>query len=147
MVPAQQGFHPGDASVLSPDNWLILDTQLVSSDHPSQVVLKGRPVLGPLSLPQVDDLVVGATVALGLVHRRVGILEQLIGEVLAPPGEGDADARRYRHLDASKIERDREGVHDSLADDLGLRLVLEVLAQDDELVAGHTGQGVAGPEQ
>ena len=54
----------------------------------------GWRVVGEVLLAQVDDLVAGAALALRLVHRGVGVLQELLGELVAPTGEGDPDAGR-----------------------------------------------------
>ena len=62
-------------------------------ERPAQVALQAGALVGEVLLAQVDDLVPGPAFALRLVHRGVGVLEELLGELVAPTRERDADAR------------------------------------------------------
>ena len=99
-------------------------------------------------LAQVDDLVPGTALALRLVHRGVGVLEELLGELVAPTRERDADAGR--HLDFGRREDERAPRPPRRSGPRSRRpppRSFEVLAQDDELVARQARQGVARTQQ
>jgi hypothetical protein len=81
---------------------------------------------------------------LRLVHRRVGVDEQLGADRLTRTGVGDPDAGGDRQRQAGRLERRQELLLDAGGERLGITGVVQVLAQDDELVAGDTGQRVAG---
>lgn len=63
-----------------------------------------------------------------------------------PPvsGRHDTDARAHLHLDTRKIEGCAQRRVDPRRERLNLRRVIEVFAQDDELISSEARQGVAG---
>nr|WP_254185397.1 hypothetical protein [Nocardioides panacis] len=97
-------------------------------------------------VPQVDDLVDEAA-ALRVVHRTVGLGDQHLGDVLARAGEGDPDAGGQGQRGAGGRERRGERAADPVGEHLHVPQVVEVLAQQHELVAVQPGQGVARPQQ
>ena len=102
--PAQEGFDAGDPPVVGLDDRLVFRSQLTARGA-AQVALQAGPLVGEVLLAQVDDLVAGTAFALRLVHRRVGVLEELLGELVAPTREGDTHAGRHLHLGARQDER------------------------------------------
>ena len=147
MRPAQQRLHPGDEPVGAAHDGLVGDLELVLGERRAQVPLQAVAVVGLECLAQVDDLVAGAALALGLVHRQVGLDHQLVGDVLTRAGERHADAGRDRELGAGQHERCGERIVDAAGEDLDVGRAVQVLAQEHELVPGHPGQGVARPDQ
>ena len=99
-------------------------------------------------LAEVHDLVPGTALALGLVHGGVGVLQELLGELsLAGPEKamptlavivtGPAESTNG----AANASPMRAAIASTSA---GL---VQVLAQDDELVARQPGQGVPRPQE
>ena len=97
-------------------------------------------------LAQIDDLVTGAAAALGLVHRRIGILQKLVRKKVATARIGDADAGRHLHLDSGKDERRGDRIHHPGRDRFDLGRLVEVFTQDDKFVARHARQCVPRPQ-
>jgi len=60
MRPPEEGFDAGDASGSRLDNGLVLRSELTAFRRAPQVAFEGRPLVGPMLLAQVDDLVAGA---------------------------------------------------------------------------------------
>ena len=105
-------------------------------------------MVGEVLVAQIEDLVAVASLPLGLVHGHVRVVEQLLGRVLARFGGGDAHAGRDGSADSvGQQERFSQCPWPARRRCLGLGGGPEVFAQDDELVAGQAGQGVAWSEQ
>ena len=107
------------------------------------IVLQARLVLGEVLLTQVNDLCRRSSFAFDLIHGHVGLLQQPLGIVYTASGKGDANTGRKLHFDPGQRERNGQRVNDTMGNNLGLRLLIEFLAQDNELVSGQTGQCVA----
>lgn len=87
-----------------------------------------------------------AALAFRLVHRDVGVDDHLVGDSIAGPGVGDPDAGRDGQRRAGQDERGAERVLDAGSQDLDVVGVGQVLAEEDEFVAGDPGQRVAGAD-
>ncbi len=98
--PPEQGLDADDAPVGGRHDGLVLGTQLPTCQRAAQVAVQRGPVVGQALFAHVDHPVPGASLALGLVHRGVGVLEDLLGDVVAAAREGDADTGADLDLDA-----------------------------------------------
>ncbi len=153
--PAQQRLRAGDQAVLGPDDRLVGQGELLAVQGRTQVLHQLHTVRCDGCLGQVDDLVTVAALALDLVHRQIRVVDELIAHVVRVPSEGDPHAGGDRDLqpDTSpavglrQAERRSEGLANPAGHGLGVARVAQVLAQDHELVPGHPGQGVTGPQQ
>ena len=84
--------------------------------------------------------------ALGLVHRDVGVLHQLLVVAGVLGEQRDADARGDAQVQALDRERLRDRAEDLVGDHLGLRDVAQAAEQHAELVAAEPRRGVAGAQ-
>ncbi|HEY5430138.1 MAG TPA: hypothetical protein VIK04_13560 [Solirubrobacteraceae bacterium] len=144
--PAQQGLHASRLTVKRVDDRLIFDVQLVAFSGAGQAARQARLVLGEMQFAQVEDLVVAIAVAFCPVHREVSVVDQVPGRVAVAPGERDTDARVDPHLYARENERFSQRPIKPDGERVSLGGVVEVFAQDDELVAGQARQAVPGPQ-
>ena len=97
----------------------------------------------------VEHLDPTAAELLGVVHRGVGVAEQLFGALVTGRGERDADARTDEHLGAAHDHRPDDRGEEPLRDldrQVARGVEREVLAEDRELVAAEPGHGVARPD-
>ena len=86
---------------------------------------------------------------LGVVHRGVGVAQQLLRTFLTGCRQRDPDARTDVHLGAAHDQRADDRREKTLGDLdrlLPRRLARQVLAQHGELVTAEPGDGVAGPD-
>src|SRR5674536_56372 len=74
------------------DDRLVGDVEGVAGERGVQVLLEAVADTVSARLPQVDDLVGGATLALCLIHRGVRVDHQLVGDRLTGTGVGHPDA-------------------------------------------------------
>src|SRR4029077_13345634 len=111
-----------------------------------EVVLQDVALYCQMLLTEVDDMVPGAPLALRLVHRRIRVPEDILGELVAGPREGDPHAGGDIHLGPAKEEWLCNRGTDPRGDQVHLCRFIEVVAEDDELVARHAGQGVSRTE-
>ena len=82
----------------------------------------------------------------GLVHREVGVVASILGRVVAWPAKAMPTLAVDAHLPGRKGERPDRAASKRFAIAWARRGLLEVFAEDDELVAGHPPQGVPRPE-
>src|ERR1700677_4294558 len=107
----------------------------------TEVSLQRVVVLRELSFVDVDNVMPGPALTLDLVHRDVGLVEELFG--IAPrAGETDTDTGCHVYGHPPQLERRGYGFGESRGDPFDLSSFMEVLAHDDELVPGQPGQGV-----
>ena len=144
--PSQQDFDAGHTTVVGADDRLVDRSQLSSLRGSTQLALQIQPLLSDVLLTEVDDLMTAATFALGLVHRRIRVFEEVRGELVGPTRVRNPDARRISSspLDTTNGSSMAAQILAAISADL-CRLV-EVLAQDDELIARHARQRVARAE-
>src|SRR5205823_8282813 len=93
MIPTQEGFDGGDPPVARIDDRLVFRSQLSAAGGFVQVALQAGELRTSIPFAKVDDLMSGTTLAFRLVHRRIGVFEETLGQLIAPAGKRDADAR------------------------------------------------------
>jgi hypothetical protein len=93
---------------------------------------------------RLEQAVAALAVAVGDVHRRVGVAEQLVGVGgAAALDHRDAEARAQRQLLAAHGQRPGQAGEDALGRVGDLLCSLDVLEEDRELVAAEARRGVA----
>jgi hypothetical protein len=144
VVPAQQRLHAGDAAVLEAHDGLVVELQLAGRDRALEVRAQfeaGEHALVHLGFEQA---VAALAVALGDVHRGVGVADHLVGaRVRLRVEHGDAEAAPQRELLVAGAQRHGQGLEHALGGVGGLLAGLDVLEQDRELVAAEAGGGVS----
>ena len=73
------------------------------------------------------------------VHRRVGVADQVLADLVGAGAQGDADARAGRRVAVRQLEWRAEQLQHALGHGDRVLLVGDVLAQDRELVATEAG--------
>src|SRR5580704_15371167 len=121
MRPPQEGFDADDAPVAGPDDRLVLHAELATPTGATQVALQACALLDQALLAEVDELVAGAALALRLVHGEVSVVEDLLGEMVAPSRQRDADAGGRVHVTARQDEQVGEPGADPRGDGIDLR--------------------------
>ncbi len=91
----------------------------------------------------VEDLIASAALLLGAVHRRVGLADEVLGGTQGALGKRDADRPRREVLTRRQRVRAPDLVDDAPRDTDRLDRVLDVVADDAELVAAEARDGVA----
>ena len=86
------------------------------------------PLVGKVLLAQVDDLVPGTPLTFRLVHRRIRVLEKLLGELSALTRERNTDTGRHHYFGARQDERCGYRGTDARRDHVGLCRPVEILA-------------------
>ena len=153
MLPAQQRFGPDDAS-FAVELELEVQHQLAACDRVAQFGLHRRACLERRLCCGIEEARRVASRRLGLVHRHVGTPQQLVRRHLLAQEGADADAGGGNEVvhPAPVPCLQCVGLHqrrlDLAGDCLGVRggrnfLGVEVLQQDDKLVAAQPRHGVA----
>ncbi len=131
-----------DPGITCAHDRLILDSKLTSllglTEGDPQIHVRLGEVFGM----QVDDLIVGAALSLHLVHGQVGGVDQLFRVVMGLTGKGNTDTGGDLDVSISEFEWGTQDVDDSGRDDFDLFHLVELLAEDDELVSRQAGDGV-----
>ena len=81
MVPARQRLEAGDGAVLQPHDRLIEDSDLVALERPAQLGFQRQPVGLARAHRRLEHFDAVAADALGVIHRKLGVLEHLVGAV------------------------------------------------------------------
>ena len=147
MAPAHEGLGAGETAGVGVDDCLIEDFEFVRLEATAEAGSHLEPLdgldvhVGPVHLEAA------LAVALGKVHRKIGVPKQIVGALLRPLTEGDADAGPHRDVVVLNTEGRSEGFGDPLGDHLcciGHRARLD---QHRELVATEPCDGVTGPRR
>ena len=105
MLPANQGFHAGDAAAAQVDDRLIVQHELFALERAPQAGLEHR-VLERRSGRFVRVELVGVlALLLRPVHRDVGVLQQCRRVGCVVRIDADADAAGHEQLVAVHLER------------------------------------------
>ena len=142
VLPADECLERDHPVLGERDDRLVLHDELVFLQGSAQVGLELEPGdRRRVHLGLVDPEATLA-LALGAVHRGVGVAEQLVGGGAVRAGVGDARAR----MDEDLLARDEEGRFERVDQPLrglaGGRGCREPLQQDRELVAAEPRRGV-----
>ena len=151
MAPAQQSFDAGHGTVLQPDHRLVVELELVGDEGALEVVAQLEPGHDALVHGRLEQPVAALAVALGDVHGRVGVADQLLGVTpVSWPEDRDADAAAEGDLPVPSVHRLGEQIEDALRRVRGRLAVADVVEQHGELVAaeasGHVRAARAGVE-
>ncbi|MCY1276714.1 hypothetical protein D9M70_253820 [compost metagenome] len=146
VLPAQQRLGAGQAAAVAGELRLVVQGELVLLDGAAQVAFQLQALQRAGVHFRLVELVVVLAHFLGVVHRRVGVLHQLVqlGAVLRR--QRHADAGGDEELAAFQGERPGQAGEDLLGDldRPHQRLFAVALArqQQGELVAAHARHGV-----
>ena len=142
MVPARQRLEAGDRAVFEPHDRLVEDGDFFALDGAAQVRLQGQPVGLARPHRRLEHLDAVAAAALGVIHRKLGVFEDLLAALRLVVAERHAD--RAGDEDFALVEGDRraQGAADGLRH--GGDFFGAALRQQDqrELIAGEAGERV-----
>ena len=143
MAPAQQRLDADHRAVLQPHDRLVVQLELLGGERALQVGAQLQAGEHALVHGRLEQAVAALAVALGDVHRGVGVADHLVGVgaglVL---GDRDAEAAAQRDLLVAGDQRHGERLEDPLGGVGRLLAVLDVLEQHRELVAAEARGGV-----
>ncbi len=137
MAPTQQSLAAGHTVVAEVDQRLVVELEAVVRHRLPQILLQRQPRLGVGIHGCLEKTMGAASPCLGRVHRKIGILDQLleIGAVLRCQRDADAGVARELMAETSmwlpnrRIDLPDEGL------DLGL--ALDRRLDDGEFVAAE----------
>ena len=147
MSPAQERLDADDLARRQVHDRLVEHDELVALEGPLEVALEREPGERGRVHARLEDLDAVLAVALGHVHRDVGVAQQLVGRLVARRQHRDPDAGVDEELLAALRERRLERGQQPLGDHGRRRRRGRVLDQDRELVAAHPGERVAVAER
>ena len=142
-LEAHQGFEGHDLTGGEVHHGLVVQGELVVLDGAAQACFHLQPAGGHGREGLGVEVEAVAPAALGLVHGRIGVADELRGVLAILRVQADADAGAHIHLLAAF---EREGLPQALEDGgrhlAGLLRVAQVFEHEDELVATESAQGV-----
>ena len=147
VAPAHERLDPGDRAVVEPHDRLVVQLELVVDERALQVGAQLEAGEHALVHPRLEQAVAALAVALGVVHRRVGVADELLGLDDGPRlGERDAHAGAQDELLVPDAQRHGHRLEHAVGGLDGLVGVADALEQHRELVAAEAGGGVAGAD-
>ena len=145
VCPPQERFGADDGAGLEVEDRLVVHDELVALERAAKLRLELEALRDLVDHRVVEEVPAGLPVLLRLVHRGVGVAEQhhRIG-VLGRVGlhRHDADAHRQHRVVAVEHDRRLDRVADLLGDPGGVVDRLQSFAEDHELVAAGSRDGV-----
>ena len=123
---------------------LVVQLELVGLDRVLQFRTQLEPLDDPFVHHRLEDAVTALAVALGHVHRDVGVPEELggVGRSGAPVDEADSDTRAWEDLFALDLRRNLECLEDARGRVGGLGRVGDAFEENRELVASEASERV-----
>src|SRR5438552_17030021 len=92
MLPAYEHLDARDGSCLEIYLWLVVQQQLLAFKSVSQMPFQGLALYGLETDVGFKELVIVAPTSLGVIHRRVGILDQRLRLFTVDGGGASAHA-------------------------------------------------------
>src|SRR5262245_48397336 len=104
MLPADQSFKTNQPAGLQSYDRLIVYEELAPIDGPSKISFELQQVHGASMHPTVEYHVPGFSERLRLVHRRVGVAQKILRELVVWIRQRDANTNRREGLISAKAE-------------------------------------------
>ena len=123
-----------------------MDLEVVVFDSVAQVVFEAESIEGARVHVGIEQLMSCLAARFGVIHGGVGVAHDLLGVNVLGAAERNPDARRGEDFPASNRKRPAQRLLDAECDGVGLRLVIEPVQEDRELVAAEPGQGISRPQ-
>ena len=142
LRPANQRLGADDARRGKVHLRLIVQRELAALEGAPQIGLGCQPAAHALGHLRAEELEVGASSLLGVVHRGVGGAYQRLGSVAVARIEGDPDTGVGVQLVSGDRERLCEVGEDPRRDNRRFGGTGDVGEADDELVTAETSDGV-----
>ena len=94
MIPARQRLEAGDRAILQAHDRLVEDGDLLALERAAQLGFQRQPVGLARPHRRLEQLDAVAADALGVIHRKLGVLEHLFGAAAAGRRRAQARSRR-----------------------------------------------------
>ena len=146
MVPAQQRLVADGTAIGQRHDGLVVRHELVADQRVAQVALHVQQRQRLASQAVVEHGGAMAATVLGVVHRRVGVAQQLLRLAVMRAGQGDADGGGGEDLLDAQPERRLQRTDDAVGDLGSGGRVVHVFQQHRELIAAQSGNHVTGLE-
>jgi hypothetical protein len=124
---------------------LIVEIELVLAERVAEIVLQPPSLLQRGVHGRLEEAEGVAAVLLGAIEREVGVLQQRVGGFCVVLTDGDADARRGRHLVLVDMIGGAERRADAAGETHGVLGRFEILRDDGELVAAKAPDEIDKP--
>ena len=144
VLPPHQRLDAEQLGGLEVDDRLELEEELLARQRLVQVVLEPQALAQLFLHARMEHDVAALAGGLRVVHRDVGVAQQLLG-VVAGLRERDADAGGHQQFVAVDQERQPECIGHGGRDLLGLLERRDALEQHRELIAAEPGDRVGRP--
>ena len=142
MVPARQGLEAGDRAILQPDDRLVEDGEFLALDGAPQLGLQGQAIGLARAHRWLVDVDAIAADALGVIHRELGVLDDLVRELRLRIAQCESDRGGQEDLAVVEGDRRTDGLADGFGEGRDPRRVLFRQQDEAELIAGEPRQRV-----
>ena len=143
VVPAHERLRGHDVAARKGDDRLVLDHHLAALDRLLQLFLEAMTLQHGVAHVEVEDLEPPLARLLRLVHREVGVADQLVRPAAVPRGR-DPDAEVHRDRFVRGLDRLLKRAHDPLGDEHGVVVcVLALVDHHGEFVTAEPCDRVA----
>ena len=142
MIPARQRLEAGDRAIFQPHDRLVQDGDFLALDGAAQFGFQRQPVGLARAHRRLVDVDAVAADALGMIHRQLGVLDDLVGQLRLRIAEREADRGGEENLAVVEGDRRADGLADGFGEGGDARRVLFRHQDQAELVAGEPRQRV-----
>ena len=147
VIPAHQRFDADDRVGGELDDRLIVHDEALPFDGAAQIVFEREQLQRVRVHRRVEHAMTRFPFGLRAIHRRVRVADHVLGHVVLPRAERDADAGGGEDFVAAEHERHVERREDALGHGGRFERIFEIVEQHRELVAAEPRDGVAGPDR
>ena len=144
VPPAQQRLVPNHHPILQAHDRLVVGQEIAALDRPAQVRLQVQAEHGLFAHGLVEDRVAIAAFALGPVHGRIGVAQQLLAALVARMPQGDAHAGRRIELTPGHPQRPAQQGQQARCQVAHAAAAVLAGDQDREFVAAQARDHVVG---
>src|SRR6185437_8373171 len=138
MMPTQQRFQSAHDSAGQIDFGLVVQHEFIAFERAPHAYVQLQSLLCPFLHPRQVEAERIAALLLGALHRRIRVLQKLLGIVAIAGVDGDADVRGNVGLASAEIESRREGVDHLLSDWSGVVRLDEIAKYERKLAAAES---------
>jgi hypothetical protein len=146
MVPSNESFEAEQPAINQCDDRLVLKEKFLPLDGSAQIRLEAQEVDCPGVHLGIEQHVPRAPARFRLVHRRIGIAQNVLGFVVGLRADGDSHADRSEHFESIQVDGPLEGRMNACGDTFRISGLGYLRKQDGEFVAAQTRDDIVGPQ-
>src|SRR5262245_52120490 len=143
MAPPYQSLESAHAAGRQMNNGLVEHTEFLPVDRPPQIGFELKEIYGARMHSFIEDYISGFSKRFRLIHRRIGVSEQIVRLLVPRVGESYSDACRGEVFKSRDIEWSGQLVQNPLGDLYGFSGILDVIQENGKFIAAEPRDPVA----